>query len=131
MTTELVQQTKKQQELFYIYHHIGQLHQLRPRIKYESGKTSRVGLTNTQNLRNICHSLCCKKNISPQVLFKLDQLDRVFQNYEGLTAYKMDRVSDTSYKNAKAYLAVVKNNYDQIEIKETNSKKWYLVFLEA
>lgn len=48
---------------------------------------------------------------------KLHQLDLVLKNYDRLTVDEQEKVPETSYNNAKGYLAITKSNAEETETK--------------
>lgn len=115
--TESDHKPQQQHEFFYIDIKTGQRIRLQPCILYEDEPSFRIGWIDPRNRQIFCPYCFNKEHIYPQCALMLHQLDFVLKNYECLRADKKAKVSETLYKNAKAYLVVNKSNIEKREFK--------------
>lgn len=102
----LTQQMEEEEEDLYFVHKQKHRRLLPEYIKFGDGKSIHVGWIYSRPKKFICHVCYAREHISPQFQFKLFQLDKVVTNYEALAEEEQKTVLDTSYENAKYYLAI-------------------------
>ena len=87
--------------LYYI-NNKGERRKLPPYIRYDDGKSGRIGWAEKPPL--ICYACYEEGHTSPQCPLKLSQLDQVVTNYEKLSDSDRKNVPGDAYKRAQAYL---------------------------